>query len=166
MRMCAWCTVHHSISNIASVVSNIGLQSYLVSRHQGFPAGPLPSAVQAQVSLQGIPSPPLLSFLSFPVPCWGKYTSQSGQFAFSSLVSWPCQHLSPHFLPLVISWGIFHPPIPTREILMPNMNTILFRYMLSVNGDQARPDQNTLVWSYFVLNTLRKEWLTLIHITH
>lgn len=72
MRRCAWCTVHHSISNIASLVSNIVLQSYLVSRHQGFPAGPLPSAVQAQVSLQGIPSPPLLSFLSFPAPCWGK----------------------------------------------------------------------------------------------
>lgn len=38
--------------------------------------------------------------------------------------------------------------------------------MLHVNGDQARPGQNTPVWSYFILTILRKEWFTLVHITH
>lgn len=115
MRRCAWCTGHHSISNTPSVVSNIVLQSYLASHHQEF--------LQVLCPLQSRPkylcreSPPLLCFLFSPfLPLPGeKYTSQAGQFDFSSLVSWPWQHLSPHFLSLVISWGIFHLPTPHQR---------------------------------------------------
>ena len=61
-----------------------------------------------------LPSSTFFSLLSNPFP-GKKHTSQAGQFDFFLLVPWPCQHLSPHFLPLAFCQGIFPTLTPHKR---------------------------------------------------